>query len=135
MQQEIWFNKYRIIKLLGRGGTAKVFLAEHIKLNSYRAIKCISKNHPLYELQRKEAQILKNLKHSCIPIIYDIEEDKDGSYIVEQYLEGDNLNDYVMSNGTLSEDIIVRFALQLCDLIQYLHSTTRPILYLDLKPG
>jgi hypothetical protein len=134
MQQEIWFQKYKILGLLGRGGTARVFLAEHIKLNSYRAIKCISKNHPLYELQRNEAFILKNLKHSCIPIIYDIEEDEEGSYIVEQYLEGDTLKDYVSLNGALREDIIIHFGLQLCDLIQYLHSVDRPVLYIDLKP-
>jgi serine/threonine-protein kinase len=134
MDQEIWFQKYRILSLLGRGGTAKVYLAEHIKLNSYRAIKCISKNHPLYELQRNEALILKNLKHSCIPIIYDIEEDEEGSYIVEQYLEGVTLKDYVSANGTIREDIILNFAIQLCDLIHYLHSTNRPILYVDLKP-
>ena len=134
MQQEIWFQKYRIIRLLGRGGTAKVFLAEHIRLNSYRAIKCISKNHPLYESQLKEAQILKNLKHSCIPIIYDIEEDKNCSYIVEQYLEGDTLKGYVTAKGCLDSDIIIRFALQLCDLLHYLHHIDRPILYLDLKP-
>lgn len=134
MQQEIWFHKYRIVKLLGRGGTAKVYLAEHILLNSFRAIKCISKNNPLYELQRKEAQILKNLKHSCIPIIYDIEEDEYGSYIIEQFIEGDTLKEYIGTKGIPREDIIIRYALQLCDLLQYLHSIERPILYLDLKP-
>lgn len=134
MQQEIWFDKYRIIKLLGSGGTAQVYLAEHIKLNSFRAIKYISKHHPLYKLQLKEAQILKDLKHSCIPIIYDIEEDEDGSYIIEQYLEGVTLRDYVIGRNNLSKDIIIHFALQLCDLIHYLHSVKRPVLYLDLKP-
>lgn len=134
MQQEIWFQKYRILGLLGRGGTSKVYLAEHIKLNSYRAIKFISKSHPLYELQLKEAIILKNLKHSCIPIIYDIEENEEGSYIVEQYLEGDTLKDYVEKNVAIEEDIIIQLAIQLCDLIHYLHSIKRPILYLDLKP-
>ncbi|MHB8129544.1 MAG: serine/threonine protein kinase, partial [Mobilitalea sp.] len=69
MQQEVWFQKYQILRLLGSGGTARVYLALHIKLNSYRAIKFISKNHPLHDLQRNEALILKNLKHSCIPII------------------------------------------------------------------
>lgn len=134
MQQEVWFHKYQILGLLGRGGTAKVYLAEHIKLNSYRVIKCISKKHPLYEQQRNEAFILKNLKHSCIPIIYDIEEDEEGSYIVEQYLEGETLKDYVMTRGCLRDDIIIQFGIQLCDLIHYLHSTYRPILYVDLKP-
>ena len=134
MQQEIWFQKYRILSLLGRGGTSKVYLAEHIKLNSYRAIKCISKNHPLYDVQHKEAILLKNLKHSCIPIVYDIEEDEDCSYIVEQYLEGSTLKQHISSNGTLCEESIVNFGLQLCDLIHYLHSIERPVLYVDLKP-
>ena len=134
MQQEIWFQKYHIIRLLGSGGTARVYLAKHIKLNSYRAIKCISKTHPLYDLQRNEAQILKNLKHSCIPIIYDIEEDEEGSYIVEQYLEGETLKDYVLGNGPIPEDIIIGYAIQLCDLFHYLHSNDRPVLYVDLKP-
>lgn len=134
MQQEIWFQKYRIIKLLGSGGTARVYLAEHIKLNSYRAIKFISKNHPLYDLQHKEAFILKNLKHFCIPIIYDIEEDEYGSYIIEQYLEGMTLCDYVKEKGSLDEETIIHFTLQLCDLIHYLHSNKRSVLYLDLKP-
>ncbi|TAH67728.1 MAG: serine/threonine protein kinase [Anaerolineaceae bacterium] len=134
MPQETWFDKYRIIKLLGQGGTAEVYLAEHIKLNTFRAIKHISKHHPLYKLQLKEAQILKDLKHSCIPIVYDIEEDEDGSYIVEQYLEGVTLKEYVTERNYLHDDIIIHFALQLCDLIKYLHSVKRPILYLDLKP-
>ena len=134
MQQEIWFQKYQILKLLGRGSTAKVYLALHIKLNSYRVIKFISKNHPNYNLQHKEALILKNLQHSCIPIIYDIEEDEEGSYIVEQYLEGFTLKEYVVSKGHIREDAIIRYGIQLCDLIHYLHSTNRPVLYVDLKP-
>ena len=134
MQQEIWFQKYHIIRLLGSGGTARVYLAKHIKLNSYRAIKCISKSHPLYDLQRNEALILKNLKHSCIPIIYDIEEDEEGSYIVEQYLEGETLKEYVSHGGPVRDDIIIDYALQLCDLFHYMHSVDRPILYMDLKP-
>lgn len=134
MQQEIWFQKYQILHLLGSGGTARVYLAKHIKLNSYRAIKCISKNHPLYDLQRKEALILKNLKHSCIPIIYDIEEDEEGSYIVEQYITGDTLKDYVMSRGPIREENTLLYAILLCDLFHYLHTADRPILYVDLKP-
>lgn len=134
MQEKILFDKYHIIKLLGSGGTAEVYLAEHIKLNAFRAIKYISKQHPLYKLQLKETQILKDLKHSCIPIIYDIEEDENGSYIIEQYLEGKTLREYVLENNHLNENIIIQFSLQICDLINYLHSVKRPILYLDLKP-
>jgi len=120
--------------LLGCGATANVYLAEHIRLNSYRAIKFISKNNPLYELLRKEAYILKGLKHSCIPIIYDIEENEEGSYIVEEYIEGVTLSEFISKNGALREDIAIDAALQLCDLFIYLNSCKPIVLYLDLKP-
>jgi len=111
-----------------------VYLAEHIRLNSYRAIKFISRSNPLYELYRKEAYILKNLKHSCIPIIYDIEENEEGSYIVEEYIEGVTLREFVSKNGALREDIATEAVLQLCDLILYLKSAERSLIYPDLKP-
>jgi len=120
--------------LLGCGGTASVYLAEHIRLNSYRAIKFISRSNPLYELYRKEAYILKNLKHSCIPIIYDIEENEEGSYIVEEYIEGVTLREFISKNGVLREDTATDAALQLCDLILYLNSAKRSVIYPDLKP-
>jgi serine/threonine-protein kinase len=134
MHPAILFGKYRMIDLLGTGGNCEVYLAEHIKLNSFRAIKFISKNHPLYDFLWKEALILKNLKHSCIPIIYDIEENEEGSYIVEQYIEGETLKSCVNEKGPFREETILHFGLQLCDLIGYLHCTGRPILYIDLKP-
>ncbi len=134
MQQKIWFHKYKILGLLGRGGNAEVYLAEHIILKSFRAIKFISKKHPLYDLQCKEAFILKNLKHSSIPIIYDIEENADGSYIIEQYIEGETLRSYINANGPLCEAKMIQYGLQLCDLLGYLHCAKRPVLYVDLKP-
>ena len=75
------FDKYRIISNLGYGNSSEVFLAEHIKLKAYRAIKCVDKTarddkQPQLYL---EADILKNLKHPGIPTIYDVEED-DKSY-------------------------------------------------------
>lgn len=134
MKEEIWFNKYQVVKELGRGGTASVYLAKHIILNSYRAIKHISNSNPLYEYHIKEAILLKNLKHSCIPIIYDIEQNEYGSYIIEQYIEGATLKEFVMSHGPISEDEIISYGLQLCDLILYLHLSSRTIIYMDLKP-
>lgn len=134
MTNQIWFTKYRIIKPLGQGGSADVFLAEHIKLKALRAIKRISKSNLLHEQLLNEAFILKNLKHPSIPVIYDFEEDAHNSYIIEQYIEGQSLKDYRQQNQRLSEDIILHFAVQICDLLQYLYSLKNPILYLDLKP-
>jgi len=134
MTNQIWFHKYRIIRTLGRGGSADVYLAEHIKLKTLRAIKRISKDSILHEQLLHEAYILKNLKHSCIPIIYDFEEDAHNSYIIEQYIEGESLKVFRQHCRYLSEEVIINFAIQICDLMQYLYSVDNPILYLDLKP-
>ncbi len=134
MTDRIWFQKYRIIRVLGRGGSADVYLAEHIRLNTLRAIKQISKENILHGQLIHEAHILKNLKHPCIPVIYDFEEDAHHSYIIEQYIEGESLTVYRKKYGHLSEDLIINFAIQICDLLLYLYSADNPILYLDLKP-
>ncbi len=134
MTDQIWFQKYRIIKALGQGGSADVYLAEHIKLKSLRAIKRISKDNVLHEQLLNEAYILRNLKHSCIPVIYDFEEDAHNSYIIEQYIEGVSLNVLRQQYQNLGEARIINYAIQLCDLLQYLYSLDNPVLYLDLKP-
>lgn len=128
------FDKYRIIRHLGDGGSGTVYLAEHIKLNAYRAIKCIKKDNPLYNETMKEAHILKNLKHLNIPIIYDIEEDQSSSYIIEEYFEGESLQSYRQRNPFIQEDIIINYSMQICKLLEYLHQNERPIIHLDLKP-
>lgn len=75
------FGKYRIISTLGAGSSGTVYLAEHLKLKVYRAIKCIPKDTARNtsnfseEQLLKEACLLKNLNHPGIPLIYDIDED------------------------------------------------------------
>lgn len=128
------FDKYRIVKELGSGGSSTVYLAKHIKLETLRAIKCIKKDNPLYKDALKEAHILKNLRHSNIPIIYDIEEDTRCSYIIEEYIEGKSLKSFRLNYHFIQEDIIINFSKQICELILYLHKNENPILYLDLKP-
>ncbi|MGB8454846.1 MAG: serine/threonine-protein kinase [Anaerocolumna sp.] len=134
MEDLIWFQKYRIIESLGHGGSADVFLAEHIKLKSLRAIKRINKDNLLHEQLLNEAYILKNLKHACIPVVYDFEEDAHNSYIIEQYIEGVSLKVLKEQCRQFKEILIINFAIQICDLLQYLYSLNNPILYLDLKP-
>jgi serine/threonine-protein kinase len=63
-----------------------VYLAEHLKLRVYRAIKCIPKapargsSFPLEDASFHEADLLKNLNHPGIPLIYDIDEDDANFY-------------------------------------------------------
>lgn len=79
--------------------------------------------------------MLKELHHPGIPIVYDIEEDEEYSYLVEEYLQGDSLDSLVSRQGPLTRCTVLQYALQLCSVVHYLHSAgTEPILHLDLQP-
>lgn len=89
-----------------------------------------------YETFRREALILKDLRHPGIPMIYDIEEDEQYFYLIEEYLKGDSLYTLITCQGTLQEADAVRYGMQICGLVGYLHSAgAYPILYLDLQPN
>lgn len=103
-------------------------------LGSLRAIKRIRQDSRFYESLRREALILKNLKHPNIPMIYDVEEEDDFIYIIEEYLEGESLKTYMLEPSHRNKEMVLDFAIQVSGLLEYLHQQTPPILYLDLKP-
>lgn len=135
------FGKYRILSTLGTGSSSTVYLAEHLKLEIYRAIKCIPKDNALISslaLQNgysTEAFLLKALNHPGIPHIYDIEEDDSFLYIIEDFISGDSLDIFLSHQEHISQQLIIYFAIQICDILDYLHHVLPyPILYQDLKP-
>lgn len=128
-------GKYRLCSIIGTGRTGVVYLAEHISLGEYRAVKVISKHTADHRQAYQEAMILKKLRHPGIPIIYDVEEDVTNYYLIEEYLEGKSLYHIVNTEGPLSMAMIVSVGIQICRLVDYLHSAKpNPILYLDLQP-
>lgn len=132
--ESILFGKYRVLSTLGTGNTSTVYLAEHLKLKVYRAIKCIPKDTAVSNFSL-EAMLLKNLNHPGIPLIYDIEENEENLYIIEEYIQGESLEQFVLHHGNISQELIIEFGIQLCDILEYLHQLTPyPILYQDLKP-
>ncbi|HIZ78177.1 MAG TPA: serine/threonine protein kinase [Candidatus Lachnoclostridium stercorigallinarum] len=121
--------------MLGNGGTATVYLATHLGLEEKRAIKVISRESAEYGRFRKEGLILKSVRHPGIPIVYDLEEDGESGYLIEEYLEGENLFEVVKEQGPLSTARTVSIGIQICHLVHHLHSAKEnPILYLDLQP-
>ena len=120
----------------GSGRTGTVWLAVHIGLEEYRAIKCVPKTCADYETFRREALILKELRHPGIPLVYDLEEDEAHFYLIEEYLEGHSLYALVKNRGTLQEAEAARYGAQICSLVEYMHSACEtPILHLDLQPN
>lgn len=135
IEDKILFGKYRLLRILGKGRSGTVYLARHLKLDEYRAIKVVPKSSVCYQQFRKEALLLKRLRHPGIPIVYDLEEEEHCSYLIEEFLEGDSLYDLMKRKGHLNQDTVIRYGIQICDLVHYLHSAEEfPILYLDLQP-
>ena len=131
----VLFGKYQLCGILGTGQEGTVFLAVHLGLLEYRAIKRVSKSFLNYDQFRREAFILKELRHPGIPIVYDVEEDENYSYLIEEYLEGDSLYDLVKRQGHLSRELTIFYGIQLASIISYLHlAGPTPILHLDLQP-
>lgn len=137
----ILFGKYRIVSVLGSGNFGTVYLAEHLKLKVYRAVKCIPKDKDgkfsfsFEEGFPREANLLKNLNHPGIPLIYDIDEDNDFYYMIEEFIQGESLDTFVLHQENISQELIIEFGIQLCEILDYLHHyAPYPILYQDLKP-
>ncbi|ADL02967.1 serine/threonine protein kinase [[Clostridium] saccharolyticum WM1] len=131
----VLFGKYQLYGILGTGRAGTVFLAVHLGLEEYRAIKRVPKSFLKFEDLRREALVLKELRHPGIPIIYDVEEDESYSYLIEEYLEGESLYDLVKRQGHLSRELAISYGVQLTSIISYLHlAGPNPILHLDLQP-
>lgn len=132
--KQILFGKYEILSTLGTGNFGTVYLSRHIILECNRAIKLIPKDSSEDSLL-KEAQLLKSLNHPGIPTIYDIEQDDSYYYLVEEYVEGESLEEFLLHQKNISQNTFLDISLQLCDIFRYLHSfKPSPILYMDLKP-
>lgn len=89
----------------------------------------------MYQQFLTEATILKNLKHPGIPIIYDLEEDEEYLYIIEEYVTGESLKAVMLNQKAISRETVIQVTIQICNIIDYLHNIKPfPVLYLDLKP-
>lgn len=133
-------GKYKVLNTIGQGGMSVVYLAMNEKANKQWAIKEVRKegiDH--FEVVRQglisETNLLKELKHSHLPSIADIIETDGTILIVMDYIEGRPLSSIMEEQGIQPQEEIVDWALQLCDVLTYLHSQTPPIIYRDMKPS
>lgn len=132
---QILDGKYEIIKILGQGGMGTVYLCKNSRLGNLWAVKEINSHWKSKVDFLAEPNILKNLSHIGIVRIIDIFYEGDNLYIVEDYIEGKTLKEYVDANGPLSSELVKNISLQLCSILDYLHSFNPPIIYRDLKPS
>lgn len=133
-------GKYKILNEIGRGGMSTVYLAINEKANKPWAVKEVRKNGiSNRELVKQslmvEINLLKKLKHKGLPSIVDIIDQQDNYLIVMDYIEGITLENIMQEDGVQPQEKVVDWAIQLCDVLQYLHTRKPVIIYRDMKPS
>jgi serine/threonine protein kinase len=128
-------NTYRIEDEIGSGGGGVIYKAYHERLQKYVVIKKIHDNvQEKYDV-RMEADILKNLRHSYLPQVLDILF-LDGSVCtVMDYIPGESFKQLLDKGETFRTERVLKWAIQLCEAVEYLHKQTPPIIHGDIKPA
>ncbi|MEO8572358.1 MAG: FHA domain-containing serine/threonine-protein kinase [Pyrinomonadaceae bacterium] len=140
-------GRYEIVRKIGGGGMGAVYLASDNNLGGVlRAVKEMVQSHIEEEQQEKaindfkrESLILSTLDHASIPTIYDYFYDADEGrfYLVMKYISGGDLSSRLRSapEGKIDEKSVTQWAIQVTDVLDYLHCQPSTIVYRDLKPS
>ena len=128
-------GRYKIIRPVGYGGMAEVFLAHDELLDRNVAIKMLRdqflSDKELLEQFQREAKSAARLVHPYIINIYDVVSEGSNQYIVMEYVDGVTLKEY-MQEHKLSLNAVLEIGVRLADALQHAHS--HRIIHCDIKP-
>jgi beta-lactam-binding protein with PASTA domain/predicted Ser/Thr protein kinase len=129
-------GRYRILRKLGSGGMANVYLAEDEELGRRVAIKILNDRHAsddsFVERFRREAKNAAGLSHPNIVSVYDRGEAEGTYYIAMEYLEGRSLKDRILAEGPLPISAAIEVTRQVLRAVGFAHR--RGIVHRDIKP-
>ena len=129
-------DRYEIIKTIGEGGMANVYLANDTILDRKVAIKVLrgdlSNDEKFIRRFQREALSVSNLSHPNIVEVYDVGEEDGQYYIVMEYIEGKTLKQLLKKRETLSLPEVIDIMLQLTDGLAHAHESY--IIHRDIKP-
>lgn len=134
-------GKYEILKEIGHGGMSVVYLANDTHLNRNWAVKEVKKkgtgknDEIVVNSLLAEANMVKKLDHPALPRIVDIIDNGVTIYIIMDFIEGESLDKVLEEYGAQPEEKVISWAMQICDVLSYLHSQKPPIIYRDMKPA
>lgn len=130
--EKILGEKYELREIVGSGGSGTVWKAYDCHLGRYVAIKEFGKETSEADW---EVEMLKELQHPVLPAILDYVKGEETSFLVMEYIDGVNLLDYIEENGRVEPEQAVKWALELTEVLVFLHERKRPVIYRDMKPA
>ena len=129
-------DRYEIIKSIGEGGMANVYLAKDTILDRQVAVKVLrgdlSSDEKFIRRFQREALSVSNLSHPNIVEVYDVGEEDGQYYIVMEYIEGKTLKQLLYKRGALTLPEVIDIMTQLTDGLAHAHEAY--IIHRDIKP-
>ena len=133
----VLFGKYELIRLLGRGGMGEVYLARHLQLDRFQAIKLIRnahRNDSLYrEVFRREAKVMAAFSHPNVATVHDFHVDADLICLILEYIDGVSLDRVIRPGTAMPLRWTAALVEQVGGAIQAAHD--KNIVHRDLKPS
>lgn len=134
---KLFAGRYRILKSIGRGGMADVYLANDLILdNEEVAIKVLRTNYQTDQVAvtrfQREARAMAELDHPNIVSIRDIGEEDGQQFLVMEYVDGEDLKKYLQDHAPLSNQVAVRIMQEVLSAMTLAHQ--KGIIHRDLKP-
>jgi len=140
-------DRYLVLALHGSGGMSSVYRARDLhfpnvtKVVAVKEMINLATDPTMHEMVvrnfEREADLLATLSHPAIPRIYDYFTQENNSYLVMEFIEGKDLEAVLRETDEfLPEDQVVNWAVELCDVLQYLHNhKPQPVIFRDVKPS
>lgn len=129
-------DRYQIIKSIGEGGMANVYLAYDTILDRNVAVKVLrgdlASDEKFVRRFQREALSASSLAHPNIVEVYDVGEDNGSYYMVMEYIEGKHLKELIKKRGKLTLSEVIDIMSQICDGLAVAHDSY--IIHRDIKP-
>jgi serine/threonine-protein kinase len=137
-------DRYSIVHRVGGGGMGSVYQARDKRLaDRLCAVKEMiemfadqSQRAKAVEDFKREAEVLAQLDHPSIPTVFDYFIETGRYYLVMRWIGGGDLAEQMrVRGGVVDEATVCKWAVQICDVLHYIHTQKPPIIYRDLKPA
>jgi eukaryotic-like serine/threonine-protein kinase len=138
-------RRYKILGILGGGGMGTVYQARDLNFPDVRKLVAVKEmlnpttdpalHASTLKTFQREANILATLNHPAIPKIFDFFDQNDRVYLVMEYINGRDLETLLSQTKELPIDKIIEWSIDLCDVVEYLHTQPKPIVFRDMKPS
>ena len=128
-------NTYEILGKIGEGSGGTIYKAYHKRLGKMVVLKRLINPKGSMEANKREVNILKNLNHSYLPHVIDFLETDAGVFTVMSYVPGKSFQQLLRDGAEFPKESLLKWAMQICSALNYLHNQPKPIIHGDIKPS